>query len=255
MIRPYLERMTESELMAVMVGGYATIAGGVMAAYVSMGIDAGHLFTASVISAPAALLISKIMQPETSTPETAGAAQIEIERTSVNALDAISTGAADGLKLALNVGAMLIAFLALIALLDSGLSAVGSWFGRAWSLEAGLAWLFAPFAWLIGIESGDVLAVGELLGLRMAANEFLAYERLAEWIKPDSEVTLSPRSQVIVTYALCGFANLGSVGVQIGGLGAIAPGRRADLARLAFRAMLGGTLACFMTACVVGILL
>jgi CNT family concentrative nucleoside transporter len=247
--------MTDSELMAVMVGGYATIAGGVMAAYVSMGIDAGHLLTASIISAPAALLISKIMQPEVGTPESAGAATIEIENTTVNALDAISTGAADGLKLALNVGAMLIAFLAMIALVDSGLSAVGSWFGRTWSLEAGMGWLFAPFAWLMGIESGDVLAAGELLGLRMAANEFLAYDRLAEWLRPDSAVTLSPRSQVIVTYALCGFANLGSVGVQIGGLGALAPTRRADLARLAFRAMLGGTLACFMTGCVVGILL
>jgi concentrative nucleoside transporter, CNT family len=254
-VRPYLEHMTDSELMAVMVCGYASIAGGVMAAYVSMGIDAGHLLTASLMSAPAGLLIAKILEPETGTPATGGSAPVPIERTTVNLLDAVTVGAADGLTLALNIGAMLIAFLALIALADSGLSAAGGWFGREWSLATGLGYLFAPFAWLMGVESRDVLSVGELIGLRMATNEFIAYEKLSDWLKPDSAVHLSPRSQTIVTYALCGFANLGSIGVQIGGLSAMVPSRRADLARLAFRAMLGGTLACFMTACVVGILI
>lgn len=254
-VRPYLERMTDSELMAVMVCGYASIAGGVMAAYVSMGIDAGHLLTASLMSAPAGLLIAKILEPETGTPETGSAAPIPIERTTVNVLDAVTVGAADGLTLALNIGAMLIAFLALVALADSGLATVGAWFGREWSLATGLGFLFAPFAWLMGVDANDVLSVGELIGLRMATNEFIAYEKLAEWLKPESAVQLSPRSQIIATYALCGFANLGSIGVQIGGLSALVPSRRADLARLAFRGMLGGTLACFMTACVAGILL
>jgi CNT family concentrative nucleoside transporter len=254
-IRPYLERLTDSELMAVMVCGYSSIAGGVMAAYVSMGIDAGHLLTASLISAPAGLLIAKIIEPERGTPETRGVEQVVPARTTVNALDAISVGATDGLTLALNIGAMLIAFLALIAVVDSGLAVAGGWFGQTWSLAAGLGYLFAPFAWLMGIDAADVLPAGELIGLRMATNEFIAYEKLAEWMKPDSAAPLSPRSRTIVTFALCGFANLGSVGVQIGGLGVLVPSRRADLARLAFRGMLGGTLACFMTGCVAGILL
>jgi CNT family concentrative nucleoside transporter len=254
-VRPYLERMTDSELMAVMVCGYASIAGGVMAAYVSMGFDAGHLLTASLMSAPAGLLIAKILEPETGTPVTGGGEPIPIERTTVNVLDAVAVGAADGLTLALNIGAMLIAFLALIALAESGLAAAGGLFGQEWSLATGLGYLFAPFAWLMGVETNDVFEVGELIGLRMATNEFIAYEKLAEWLKPESAVQLSSRSQIIATYALCGFANLGSIGVQIGGLSALVPSRRADLARLAFRGMLGGTLACFMTACVVGILL
>lgn len=254
-VRPYLERMTDSELMAVMVCGYASIAGGVMAAYVSMGIDAGHLLTASLMSAPAGLLIAKLLEPESGAPVTGGAEPIPIERTTVNVLDAVAVGAADGLTLALNIGAMLIAFLALIALADSGLAAAGAWFGREWSLAVGLGYVFAPFAWLMGVDPADVLPVGELIGLRMATNEFIAYEKLSEWLKPESTIRLSPRSQIITTYALCGFANLGSIGVQIGGLSALVPSRRADLARLAFRAMLGGTLACFMTACVVGILI
>lgn len=254
-VRPYLETMTDSELTAVMVCGYASIAGGVMAAYVSMGIDAGHLLTASLMSAPAGLLIAKLIEPESGTPTTGSAQPIPIERTTENVLDAIAVGATDGLTLALNIGAMLIAFLALIALVDSGLAAAGAALGREWSLATGLGYLFAPFAWLMGVDAKDVLPVGELIGLRMATNEFIAYEKLSQWLKPESAVRLSPRSQTIVTYALCGFANLGSIGVQIGGLSALVPSRRADLARLAFRAMLGGTLACFMAACVVGILL
>jgi CNT family concentrative nucleoside transporter len=254
-IRHYLERMTESELMAVMVGGFATVAGGVMAAYISMGIDAGHLLTASIISAPAALLVAKMLQPETGRPETLGKIHVEFERTTVNVLDAIAVGAAEGARLAVNILAMLIAFLALIALADTLLAWLGHQVGREWTLASGLGYLFAPLAWLMGVERADVLAVGELLGLRTAANEFIAYEKLAEWLKPESPVHLGRRSQVIATYALCGFANLGSIGVQIGGLGTLVPSRRQDIARLGWRAMWGGMLACFMTACVAGILL
>jgi CNT family concentrative nucleoside transporter len=254
-IRHYLANMTESELMAVMVGGYATVAGGVMAAYISMGIDAGHLVTASIISAPAALLIAKLMEPEVGSPETLGKIHVEFERTTVNLLDALAVGAAEGAKLALNILAMLIAFLALISLTESLLGWLGNQFGQHWTLAAGLGYLFAPLAWLMGVERADVLSVGQLLGLRTAANEFIAYEKLAEWLKPDSEVHLSRRSQLIATYALCGFANLGSIGVQIGGLGTLVPSRRQDIARLGLRAMWGGMLACFMTACIAGILL
>ena len=217
-VKPYLERMTDSEIMAVMVGGFATVAGGVMAAYISMGIDAGHLLTASIISAPASLLIAKVIQPESGQPQTLGKSAVQFERTTVNLLDAVATGAADGAKLAINIAAMLIAFLGLIALMDTLLGAMGSRiFHQEWSLATLLGYLFAPLAWLMGVESKDVLRIGELVGLRMAANEFIAYERLAEWMQPDSTVHLSRRSQVIATYALCGFANLGSIGVQIGG--------------------------------------
>lgn len=257
-IRPFVGSLTQSELMAVMVGGFATIAGGVMAAYVSMGINAGHLVTASVISAPAALLIAKVLIPETESPNTLGRVQIIVERQSVNVLDAAATGAADGLKLALNVGAMLIAFLALIAMLDATISWVGTWFGyvqdRAWSLANVLGTLFCPLAWLMGIESKDCFRAGELLGLKMAANEFVAYDQLGQWVKSDSNVQLSERTVRILTYALCGFANFGSIGIQIGGIGGIAPNRRSDLARIGLKAMIGGTLAAFMTACIAGVL-
>ena len=261
-IRPYVQSMTQSELMAVMVGGFATIAGGVLAAYHGMGIDAGHLITASVISAPAALLIAKVMVPETEQPKTLGRVSLEVERKTVNVVDAAATGAADGLKLALNVAAMLIAFLALISLLDAGLGWTGKLVGASFgfpdlelSLALILGYLFWPFAWLMGIEAKDCFHAGELLGLKMAATEFVAYERLGRWLQSDSEVQLTERTVVILTYALCGFANFGSIGIQLGGIGGIAPERRSDLARLGIRAMLGGTLAAFMTACVVGILL
>ena len=261
-IRPYVGNMTCSELNAVMVGGFATIAGGVLAAFVGMGVDAGHLVTASVISAPAALLIAKVMQPETEQPLTMGHVEIQIERTNVNLIEAAATGATDGMKLALNVAAMLIAFLALIAMFDFVLSWTGAWVGRwltgeafEWSLAVLLGYLFSPLAWLMGIERGDCIRAGELLGLKMAANEFVAYQRLGEWLKEDSAVQLSQRSVHILTYALCGFANFGSIGIQICGIGGIAPERKSDLARLGLRAMIGGTLAAFMTACVVGVLL
>ncbi|MCX7423964.1 MAG: NupC/NupG family nucleoside CNT transporter [Planctomycetia bacterium] len=256
-IRPYVKRMTNSELMTIMVGGFATIAGGVMAAYVGMGIDAGHLMTASIISAPAGLLIAKVLQPEVDQPDTLGRVASELPQTSSNVIEAAADGASEGLKLALNVAAMLIAFLGLIALLDWCLGSIGSfYFAQKWSLSKLLGYSFSPLAWLMGVPRQDCIAVGELLGIRMVANEFIAYEKLAEWIKhPPASGALTERSRVLLTYALCGFANFGSIGIQIGGIGSLAPERRSDLARLGLRAMLGGTLACFMTACVAGVLL
>ncbi len=261
-VRPYVAAMTRSELMALMVGGFATIAGAVLAAFVGLGIDAAHLLAASVISAPAALMAAKVMEPEVEAPATLGQTAVRVERTADNVVEAAANGTLDGLRLALNVAAMLIAALGLIALLDGSLG----WLGRAvgwvlgmegmeWSLSAALGYLFAPFAWLMGIEAADCLHAGELLGKKMVANEFVSYVQLSQWMQPGSGVELSPRSVVILTYALCGFANFSSIGIQIGGIGGLAPERRSDLARLGFRAMLGGTLACFMTACVAGILL
>ena len=261
-VRPYVASMTRSELMALMVGGFATIAGGVLAAFVGLGIDAGHLVAASVISAPAALLVAKIMQPEVEASKTLGKISVEIERTATNVVEAAANSTLDGLRLALNVAAMLIAALGLIALVDGALGLLGQGVGYIlgmegleWSLSAALGYLFAPFAWLMGIEAKDCLLAGELLGKKMVANEFVSYVQLSQWVQPGSGVELSQRSVVILTYALCGFANFSSIGIQIGGIGGIAPERRRDLARLGFRAMLGGSLACFMTACVAGILL
>lgn len=261
-IKPYLAEMTISELNAVMIGGFATISGGLLAAYTGMGIDAGHLVTASVISAPAALLIAKVMQPEIDTPQTLGKVEVKMPTRSVNAIEAAASGATDGMKLAINIAAMLIAFLALIAMLDALLGWVG-WLlhfrtpsgESTWSLAAALGYSFAPIAWLMGIESGDCLRAGELLGLKTVANEFIAYERLGNWLGPDSDVTLSPRTVKIMTYALSGFANFGAIGIQLGGIGSLAPERKSDLARLGLRAMIGGALACCMTACVAGVLI
>ncbi|MCW5936234.1 MAG: NupC/NupG family nucleoside CNT transporter [Fimbriimonadaceae bacterium] len=253
-VKPYLNVMTSSELMAVMVGGFATVAGGVMAAYVKFGVSAGHLLTASVISAPAALLIAKIMQPEVDQPKTLGKVEMEVERISTNPIEAVAIGATDGMRLAVNVGAMLIAFIALIACGDWIVGAVGQLFGQpGWTIKALLGYLFAPFALLIGVDFKDAFAVGQLLGTRTALNEFVAYIDLGELMKQPN--ALSERSQILATYALCGFCNFSSIGIQIGGIGALAPERRSDLARLGLRAMIGGTLACFMTACIAGILI
>jgi CNT family concentrative nucleoside transporter len=259
MVRPYVATMTQSELMAVMVGGFATIAGGVMAAYVGMGVSAGHLLTASVIAAPATLVVAKILQPEVDEPLTRGSVKLPVQPTGVNLLDAAANGAADGVKLAINVAAMLIAFLALIAMFDFLLGWAGSWFGftgeRILTLSGLLGQLFAPLAWTMGIPWSDCPQVGQLLGLRVVANEFVAYEQLSEWLGADSAVKISERSSAIATYALCGFANFASIGVQLGGIGPMAPERCGDLARLGMRAMIGGNLACFMTACVAGVFL
>jgi CNT family concentrative nucleoside transporter len=254
-VRPYVNSMTKSELMAIMVPGFGSTAGGVLIAYKGMGVDAGHLLTASVLSAPASLLIAKVMLPETETPKPVEKVELEMGDSGGNLVEAISVGTLEGLKLALNVGAMLIAFLALIAMADGLLGWVGSWVGQDWSLSAIFAWVFWPIAWVMGIETADCAAAGKLLGVKMAANEFVAYAQFSEWIKPGGAVELSARTQVILTYALCGFANFSSIGIQIGGIGGMAPERQRDLAKLGLRAMLGGALANFMTACIAGMLL
>jgi CNT family concentrative nucleoside transporter len=257
-IKPYVQQMTLSELNVVMVGGFATIAGGVLAAFVGMGIDAGHLITASVISAPAALLIAKILQPETEESVTAGTIQASEETQCVNVIEAAAEGASSGLMLALNVGAMLIAFVALVAMGNSMVNWVGTLLaekagvagGETWSLELIFGYLFAPFAFLMGIPKEECLQAGGILGTKMVVNEFVAYIQLT-----GAKEQLSERSFTIMTYALCGFANFSSIGIQLGGIGGIAPERRSDLAKLGFRAMLGGTLAAFMTACIAGLMI
>jgi CNT family concentrative nucleoside transporter len=251
-IRPYLPRMTRSELMCLMIGGFANIAGGVLAVYSGLlKIPAGHLITQSFMSAPAALLIAKVMLPETEPSETAGGANAKIERESINGMDAICLGASEGMKLAINVLAMLIAFVALVAASNWLLSHLVNPMGWHTSrpLQEFCGYLNAPFAWLIGVPLKDCLAVGQIFGERIVLNEFVAYISLS-----GQATQLDPRSYMLATYALCGFANLGSVAVQIGGIGAIAPSRRPDLVRLGLRAMFGGLLACYMTACVAGIL-
>ena len=250
-IKPYLQTLTHSELHAVMTGGFATIAGGVMAAYISLGIPAEHLIAASVMSAPAALAMAKIFYPETAKPETKGKISISTEQVHVNAIDAITTGTLDGLKLALNVGAMLIAFLGLLALVNAVLGLLGQQVGLPQlSLEWILSYLMFPFAWLMGIPLAECLSVGTLLGKKIILNEFIAYLDLKEMMP-----TLSQRTTIVATYALCGFSNLGAIGIQIGGLSAIAPNRQQDLAVLGFRAMIAGSMACLTTACVTGILI
>jgi len=253
LIKPYVGTMTMSELHAVMTGGFATIAGGVLAAYVSFGVSPKHLIAASVMSAPAALAVSKIMFPETEESPTRGAVSLKVERTTANGVDAIASGALDGLKLALNIGAMIIAFLAILAAFNAFLGFLGSFFGYPdFSLELILSVLLAPIAWLMGVPWADCATVGTLLGKKTILNEFIAYLDLQALIE---EEALSERAITIATYALCGFANVGSIGIQIGGIGGIAPNRRTDLARIGIRAMVAGTLACFMTACIAGMLL
>jgi len=244
-IRPYLNGLTMSELMAVMTGGFATVAGSVMAAYVRFGVDAGHLLTASVLSAPAALVVAKIMLPETEKSETAGSASINLEKQHVNVLEAAAAGASDGVKLALNVGGMLLAFIALVAMVNYGLGWVGL------SLQQIFGWVFAPLAWCMGVPWSEAMAFGNLLGTKIAVNEFVAY---IELINAQASGALGPRASIIGTYALCGFANFSSIAIQIGGLGAMAPDRRGDLARLALKAMFAGAFASWLTACVAGVL-
>jgi concentrative nucleoside transporter, CNT family len=258
-IKPYISTMTMSELNAVMMGGFATMAGGVLGALASMGFDAGTLLCASMISAPGSLLLAKVILPELGEPKTMGTVKIDIKDESANVLESVANGTVGGLQLALNVGAMLIVFLALIAVINGLLGWVGGFAGftgaETWSLEAALGKLFWPIAWLIGIETKDCGPAGELLGLKMATNEFVAYGRLGEWNLPESAVQISERTRDIMMFALCGFANFSSIGIQLGGIGGMAPERRGDLARLGLRAMLGGTLSSFMTACFAGLLM
>lgn len=271
LIRPFVERMTMSELMTVMTSGFATVAGGVMAAYVGMLVFffpdiAGHLLAASVMSAPAAVVFSKLMYPEKATPATRGTLEVRVESGDANVIDAAARGAGQGLTLALNVGAMLLAFIALVALLNAVLGWIGgvtSLTGvlqsagllaadQPLSLEAVLGWLFAPLAWIMGVPWSDAATVGSLMGVKTVLNEFVSYLQLSTLLSGDAN--LSPRSVVIATYALAGFANFSSIAIQIGGIGGIAPSRRSDLARIGLRAMVAGSLAGFMTATIAGML-
>lgn len=259
-IRPYISRLTQSELMACMTAGFATTAGGVLAAYVAMlsgyvpGI-AGHLIACSVMSAPAALVISKLMLPETAIPETLNTTPTEEKSENANVLDAIASGTSDGIKLAVNVGAMLIVFLAFTYMLNAGLGWLGNHvLDRPLSLELILGWVFSPLAWVMGVPSSDIHKIGSLLGQKTVLNEFVAYNHMSQALR-DDPAWLTDRGKLIASYALCGFANFGSIGIQIGGYSGLAPERRHDLSRLALRAMIGGLLTTCLVACVAGILL
>lgn len=266
-VRPYVDPMTKSELLTLMIGGMATIAGGVLAAYVGLlgGSDpaqqlfyAKHLLSASIMAAPATIVISKILLPEREESLTMGEVKVPIERTSVNVIEAAATGAADGLKLALNVAGMLLAFIALIAMVNwilegvftdlLGITVQG---GQPVSLELVLGYLLSPIAWIIGVPWHDAINVGSLIGEKVVLNEFIAYLHLSKLIP---QQVLSEKAVIISTYALCGFANFSSIAIQIGGIGGIAPRRRSDLAKFGLKAVLGGTLATFMTATIAGVL-
>ncbi|MCB0716898.1 MAG: NupC/NupG family nucleoside CNT transporter [Bacteroidetes bacterium] len=271
-VKPYISRLTQSEMMTLMTGGMATIAGGVLAAYViflggdsdaQQALFAGHLLSASIMSAPAAIVMAKILVPESGSPETLGQVLMAVEITDANVLEAAAGGAADGLKLALNVGAMLLAFLALLAVLNwilAGIGSIGNLNGYiatatdgrfdGLSMQAVFGYVFAPLSWAMGIESSDILSFGQLLGEKIAVNEFVAYTSLA-----GLEGVMSDRSVIIGTYALCGFANFSSIAIQIGGIGGIAPERRSDIAALGLKAVIGGALASWMTATIAGILI
>ena len=255
-VRPFIASMTHSELMAIMTGGFATVAGSVLALYVSWlgyieGI-AGHLLAASVMSAPAALMIAKIIYPETKTSQTAGDLRISIEKQDTNAMDALGRGATDGLKLAANVGAMLIAFVSIIAMINYILGFADT------SMQTLLGFIFKPLAWSMGVPWEEAGIIGSLMGEKIVLTELVAYGDLGNILKEQAltgKEILSERSVVIASYALCGFANFGSIGIQLGGIGAMAPERRKDLAELAIKAMIGGALASWMTATIAGMLI
>lgn len=254
-VRPYVSEMTKSELLTVMTGGMATIAGGVMAAYVGILKDyiptiAGHLLAASIMSAPAALVMAKIILPETEEPKTRGVVKLNVEITDANLIDAAANGATTGLTLALNVAACLIAFMSLLALANYLISFIHS----GLTLEKIMGWIFYPLAWIMGTPSADVSKVAEWMGQKTILNEFVAYFNMANFLK-DNPGVISERAVIISSYALCGFSNFLSIAIQIGGIGGIAPNRRHDLARLGLYAVLAGSLACFMTATIAGILI
>lgn len=263
-IKPYVASMTRSELLTLMVGGMATIAGGVLGAYVLMlgGSDpaaqaefAKHLLTASIMAAPATLVIAKILCPEAGKPVTLGKVEVEVEKTTANVIDAAAAGASEGLKLALNVGAMLLAFTALIALINapigwlSEITGLSAAIGKPVDLSVLLGYVLAPIAWVVGVPWEDANAVGGLIGTKVVLNEFFAYNQLSA-----IKASLNENSIIIATYALCGFANFSSIAIQIGGIGSLAPERRADLARFGLKAVLGGSLATLMTATIAGVL-
>lgn len=250
LVKPYVNGMTKSELMTIMVGGFATVAGGVMAIYVAMLSDipgiAGHLMAASIMSAPAAIVIAKIMYPETEESETKGNLKVNIEKTSDNAMEALGDGATDGLKLAANIGAMLIAFVAMVAMVDGLLGFANT------SLAEVLGFIFRPLAWTMGAPWAEADIFGTLLGEKIVLTELIAYKDLSVIVK---EGGLSVRTATIASYALCGFANFASIGIQLGGIGGIAPGRKKDIAKIAVKAMIGGALASWITASIAGILI
>ena len=253
-IRPFLANLTQSELFTVMTSGMAHVSGAVMAAYVRVaGVEIRHLLTAVIMTAPATIMLAKMLMPETEKPETAGNVNVEVEKPGVNIIDAAARGAGDGLQLALNIGAMLIAFIALIAMFNGILGWVHSLPGMAWfpqSMQSILGLVFAPVSWLLGVKWNDCASIGNLLGTRLILNEFVAFIDLGK-IKD----ALDPRSFTIATYALCGFANLSSIAIQIGGIGALAPTRKSDLARFGLKAVAAGTMANFMSAAIAGMLL
>ena len=250
LIRPFISSMTKSELMAIMVGGFATVAGSVMALYVSWLNNvpniAGHLLAASVMSAPAALMIAKVIYPETERPKTVNSDNIDLKSKDTNAMDAIGRGATDGMKLAANVAAMLIAFISIVAMINFILGYVNT------SLQEILGMIFKPIAWSMGVPWEEANIVGTLMGEKIVLTELIAFGDLTNYIKND---LLSERSAIIASYALCGFANVGSIGIQLGGIGAMAPERRGDLSNLVFKAMIGGALASWLTASIAGILI
>ena len=262
-IRPYVETMTRSELLAVMTGGMATVAGGIMAAYVAFLSDvipdiAGHLIAASVMSAPAALVCAKILIPEDQDSMTKGAVKLDVPKTSSNVIDAAAQGAADGLTLAFNVGAMLLVFIALIALINFPFQMLGQAIGFELSLERIFGWVLSPLAFLMGVPWKDATEIGALLGKKTIVNEFVAFYDLSVMVKSPEYLAgngLDRKSVIITTYALCGFSNFSSIAIQIGGIGGIAPSRKKDLAALGLRALLAGSFACFMTASIAGILI
>ena len=283
-VRPYISRMTESELLTMMIGGMAHIAGGVMAVYIGMlaGTDTGqqaiyakHFLAASIMAAPATLLIAKILIPETGAPLTAGSVTVHVEKESKNIIDAAAAGASDGMKLAINIAAMLLAFVALIAMINYLIGWVGDWhipgyqsvnmmlndgaMGDAQTVKLNLGlilgYVLAPIAWVIGIEWRDAVVAGGLIGQKIVLNEFIAYLQLAQTPVGDGVGAITENSRLILTYALCGFANFASIAIQIGGIGSLAPERRGDLARFGLRAVLGGSIATLMTATIAGVLI
>ena len=269
-VRPYIPKMTQSELLTMMIGGMAHIAGGVLAAYVGMlgGSDplqqafyAKHLLAASIMAAPATLVVAKLLVPETGTPLTRGTVKMDVEKTTSNVIDAAAAGAGDGLRLALNIGAMLLAFIALIAFINAPLTWLGdvsglaSLLGKPTNLSTIFGYLLAPVAWVIGTPWADATTVGSLIGQKVVINEFVAYSELSQILNGQLPgVSLSKEGALVATYALCGFANFSSIAIQLGGIGGLAPDRRHDLARFGLRAVLGGSIATFMTATIAGVL-
>ena len=257
LIKPYLAKMTQSEIMALMTTGFSTIATGVMAIYAGLdGMSAGHILTASVLGAPAGLLVAKIMFPETEPSETGERHHFKVPRTAMNSIDALCTGAGEGLMMSLNIMAMLIAFVAVVALANALVVWPQTALGAVdpITIKQALGWVNAPFAWLMGIPWKDCGVIGQVLGERVVLNEFVGYLDLTNHVKANPGA-LDPRSVTLASYALCGFANFSSIAIQIGGIGALAPERRGDLAKIGLRAMIAGLLACYLFTCVVGILL